>query len=169
VTRDETRPGRLFCRSIGLSLHDDPSRPIERPSRGKEKPRESLSNFCTIDAESAGLDPEKAGGRGCRQEGRRGSRQGHIVSVPMISVPQASSPQKQEFMATLRPAIMLVTSGEISVSLETRIMTANKTRNCRIKALSLNRVVKVKQPEIEHGVPIRDYEYWLDSAGKTPR
>ena len=29
-------------------------------------------------------------------------------------------------------------------------------------------VVNVRQPEIEHQVRIRDFENWLDSAGKSP-
>lgn len=29
-------------------------------------------------------------------------------------------------------------------------------------------VVKIKQPEIEHKVQIRDFENWLDSSGKSP-
>ena len=29
-------------------------------------------------------------------------------------------------------------------------------------------VVNVKQPEIEHQVRIRDFQNWLDSAGKSP-
>ena len=29
-------------------------------------------------------------------------------------------------------------------------------------------IVNVKQPEIEHRVRIRDFENWLDSAGKSP-
>lgn len=29
-------------------------------------------------------------------------------------------------------------------------------------------VVRIKQPEIKHRVLIRDFENWLDSAGKSP-